>query len=385
MNNDHGHDSKTNKHHHYILPDKLAFIIIAALLALTAITVWTASLDFGVLNFPLAMFIATTKASLVALIFMNLKNDSRENGVIFATSFLFLAIFIVLTASDLFFRGDVYVKGPLTAATGGKAKFKKPWNATPEILANGKELFAQQCTSCHGDAGLGNGPAASGLSTPPRNFTAGTGWKNGAKPSEIYKTLKDGIAGTQMASFATLAAEDRWSLAHYVNSLNPQKPADTAADLAKAGVDPSKDTMDGGTAAPTISIQLAMARMVQPAPKVEVAHAGLVRDQGDQGRTESLNNVRPGARFYQNNCASCHGVNGEGAIAANLGVSPKAYLRVKALVGSEALGSMDRFKQIVARGIPGDLMPGNAQLSGAEMSELFNYARGLSGKTAATK
>jgi len=42
--------------------------------------------------------------------------------MIFGTSFLFLAIFIVLTSTDLFFRGDVYVKGPLVAAAQAQSK-----------------------------------------------------------------------------------------------------------------------------------------------------------------------------------------------------------------------------------------------------------------------
>ncbi len=371
-NKDHG---STSHKHHYILPDKLALMVVSALLILTALTVWTAHMDFGRLNFPLAMLIATTKASMVALIFMNLKNDRRENGIIFMTSFFFLAIFVVLTSSDIFFRGDVYVKGPLTFGVG-KAKFKKPWNPTPELIAHGKELFQQQCISCHGDQGLGNGPAATGLVPPPRNFTATTGWKNGHKPSQIFKTLKEGSPGTSMASFVTLPAEDRWALADFVASLNPQPQKDTEADLKTAGVDPTKDTMEGGGATnPTIPIQLAMARMVQPAPKVAVAHDLVPTAVGAVGAEG-----HPGARFYATNCVSCHGDQGEGAIMKNMGVSPKALLRVGALPGSEGMASFEHFKQVLTRGLPGDLMPGYGQLSNAQMQELFSYVKTLSGR-----
>ena len=375
-NKDHG--SHSQKHHHYILPDKLAIMVVVALLVLTALTVWTAHMDFGRLNFPLAMVIATTKASMVALIFMNLRNDSRENGVIFMTSFFFLLIFVVLTSSDIFFRGDVYVKGPLTAG-GGKAQFKKPWIATPQILAHGKELFSQQCTSCHGDQGLGNGPAAAGLVPPPRNFTATTGWKNGHKPSGIFKTLKEGSPGTSMASFATLSTEDRWSLANYVASLNPQPEKDSEADLKTAGVDPTKDTMDGGSSAPTISVRLAMARMVQPEPKV-----GVVREVVPTAISAVGAEGHPGARFYATNCISCHGEQGEGAVVKNMGVSPKALLRVGALPGSEGMASFDHFKQALIRGLPGEMMPGYGQLTNTQMQEIFNYVKTLSGRPTAS-
>ena len=62
-------------------------------------------------------YLATIKGLMVALIFMNLRFDRRENGLIFSTSFLFLAIFIVLTGTDLFFRGDVYLKPGQLLAT----------------------------------------------------------------------------------------------------------------------------------------------------------------------------------------------------------------------------------------------------------------------------
>src|ERR1700751_814590 len=162
---DHNHGDKNGKHsHHHIVPDKVALTIGGSLLFLTGVTVWVAHIDLGVLNFLVAMVVAAIKALLVALFFMNLLYDRRENGVIFGTAFLFLAIFIVLTATDLFFRGDVYVKGPLLAATEVKSTVKNPWISTPELIAHGKELFSVQCVSCHGVDGKGDGPAAAALS-----------------------------------------------------------------------------------------------------------------------------------------------------------------------------------------------------------------------------
>src|SRR5262249_38211464 len=151
---------------------------------------------------------ATIKASLVAAIFMNLWFDRKENAVIFVTSFLFLAIFLALSATDIYFRGDVawgMKKGlPMIAAKGGPAKFKKPWVSTPELIAHGKEQFQAQCIACHGATGHGDGAAAASMNPKPRNFTQDAGWKNGRKPSDVFKTLRDGIPGTGMASFATL-------------------------------------------------------------------------------------------------------------------------------------------------------------------------------------
>lgn len=258
-------ESKTGKHQHHILSTRLALAVGGTLLVLTWFTVWIAGVDLGPLNFPIAMLVATVKALLVTLIFMNLLYDRVENGVIFGTSFLFLLIFVVLTVTDLFFRGDVYVKGPLLAPVAQtKAKFSKPWVRTPELVAHGKELFATQCVSCHGAEGKGNGPAAAALVPPPRNFTVAEGWKNGRKPSHVFKTLKEGVPGSSMASYGTLPSDDLWGLVHYVISIGPTVPVDSREDLVKVGIDPDKE--GGGAGAnesPTIPIEFAIQRMVE--------------------------------------------------------------------------------------------------------------------------
>src|SRR4051812_30594073 len=107
-NNERQH--KQEHSHHHILSYEAIASVGGALLVLTGITVWVAGVDLGAVNFLVAFVVATIKAALVGLIFMNLRYDRRENAAIFMTSFLFLAIFIVLTSTDLFFRGDVYVK-----------------------------------------------------------------------------------------------------------------------------------------------------------------------------------------------------------------------------------------------------------------------------------
>ena len=40
-----------------------------------------------------------------------------------------------------------------------------------EYLAWGKELFLKHCAACHGKNGMGNGPAAGSLKTPPTDLT----------------------------------------------------------------------------------------------------------------------------------------------------------------------------------------------------------------------
>ena len=91
---------------------KLYGAVFAALLALTLMTVWAALHDFGALNTPIALAIASIKATLVILYFMHVR---WSNGVIwiFATvGFLFLAILLGFTLSDYVTRDWMQVYGP---------------------------------------------------------------------------------------------------------------------------------------------------------------------------------------------------------------------------------------------------------------------------------
>lgn len=89
----------------------------------------------------------------------------------------------------------------------------------PALMARGKALFAQTCATCHGPEGKGDGPAGASLNPRPRNFTAPTGWKNGTRLEDIYKTLDEGIKGSSMVSYNYLSKKDRMALVHVVQSL----------------------------------------------------------------------------------------------------------------------------------------------------------------------
>lgn len=259
--NHHSHGNNGSGHsHHHILSDKIAFTIWIALLVGTVVTVAAARVNLGALNFPLAMLIATIKAALVVAFFMGIKYDVVENRIIAGTALIFAAIFFFFVWTDLFFRGDVYVKPGDRQNNSGPSKFAKAWIATDELKAHGKELFAQQCATCHGASGHGDGAAAAALNPKPRNFTQDAGWKNGRKPSQIFGTLTKGLGG--MPSFGSLPQDDRWALAHYVITLGPAGPQDTTADLKAVGIDPN-DPNAGGAKDKTLPIDFAIERMIE--------------------------------------------------------------------------------------------------------------------------
>ena len=90
---------------------KAYFAVFAALMALTGLTVWASFLHLGVWNTPVALAIAVTKALLVALVFMHLRHSPRLTRFVIGASILWLALLIVITASDFLTRAWLPIYG----------------------------------------------------------------------------------------------------------------------------------------------------------------------------------------------------------------------------------------------------------------------------------
>jgi mono/diheme cytochrome c family protein len=54
-----------------------------------------------------------------------------------------------------------------------------------------QELFESRCANCHGPEGKGDGPAAAGLVTPPRDFQD-PAWQSGVTDDHIEKIIQGG-------------------------------------------------------------------------------------------------------------------------------------------------------------------------------------------------
>lgn len=89
--------------------------------------------------------------------------------------------------------------------------------SAPPDIGQVAPLYAQQCASCHGPAGHGDGPVAASLNPPPIAFSDA---ERAARrsPLALYEVISQGVPGTGMASFSTLSEADRWALAFYVGS-----------------------------------------------------------------------------------------------------------------------------------------------------------------------
>lgn len=85
-------------------------------------------------------------------------------------------------------------------------------------LARGASLYAAQCAACHGAAGHGDGTLAASLDPKPIAFSDAERAQSRSLMA-LYQVISQGVAGTSMASFATLPEADRWDLAFFIGGL----------------------------------------------------------------------------------------------------------------------------------------------------------------------
>ncbi len=81
------------------------FGVFIGLMVFTALTVWAAFADLGPFGDLVAMAIAFTKATLVVLIFMQVRKASRMAQITVVAGFVWLAILFGITLTDYFSRG----------------------------------------------------------------------------------------------------------------------------------------------------------------------------------------------------------------------------------------------------------------------------------------
>jgi cytochrome c oxidase subunit 4 len=86
-------------------------LVLAVLLGLTALTILVSYVDLGPFSAPIAFIIAGTKALLVMLVFMHMKDAPGVLWLAAAAGFFWLGILVVLTMSDFATRGFLPIPG----------------------------------------------------------------------------------------------------------------------------------------------------------------------------------------------------------------------------------------------------------------------------------
>ena len=78
-----------------------------------------------------------------------------------------------------------------------------------KVLSAGEQIYKQQCISCHGDTGKGEGVKA-GTALNNQHFL------NTVSDKDLKNTIKNGRTGTQMPSYQSISKKDLSNLVAYI-------------------------------------------------------------------------------------------------------------------------------------------------------------------------
>jgi mono/diheme cytochrome c family protein len=109
----------------------------------------------------------------------------------------------------------LFIFSMLDAAPG---KDSLPPNKTRELLAQGKKLYEENCSPCHGPKGDGKGPAGTAVKPPPSDFANPLkDWPNTKGDlNKMFQVISKGIPNSAMVKWDQLPEKDRWALAYTV-------------------------------------------------------------------------------------------------------------------------------------------------------------------------
>ena len=82
-------------------------------------------------------------------------------------------------------------------------------NTSPADVTRGEQLFKGQCAGCHGPKGEGGRGA---VLAQPR-------LRRAVDDESLFRTIRDGVRGTEMPGADTITSREIWQMASYVRSL----------------------------------------------------------------------------------------------------------------------------------------------------------------------
>ena len=99
-----------------------------------------------------------------------------------------------------------------------------PLQGNPTAVKQGQNIYRGQCAVCHGiDA---KGYRGSDLTTGD--------WVHGGTDSQVFKTIRTGVPGTEMPGHRDLSDEEIWMVVSYLRTLSaPGGPAPERGDAAR--------------------------------------------------------------------------------------------------------------------------------------------------------
>jgi cytochrome c oxidase cbb3-type subunit III len=116
------------------------------------------------------------------------------------------------------------VSAPIRVLQAAQEKVvSNPLANDPSAAKAGELLFRSNCSPCHGLSARGGGRGP--------DLTAGR-WVHGSSDSDIFRTITQGVPGTQMPA-NSFEDSETWAIISYLRSLAPSTQAKSTGDMAK--------------------------------------------------------------------------------------------------------------------------------------------------------
>lgn len=231
-------------------------------------------------------------------------------------------------------------------------------------LVRGRDVYEFYCQQCHGVTGDGKGPAADITRPRPRDYRDGvfkfTSTPYGYKPrkEDLMNTVRRGVSGTSMPSFALLNEADLEAVVDYVLALTHRGELENALKLEAEYVhDEEGDTEEETQELRDEYVQDLIAAIVR---KWEDADGATVYPLTPQPRFTAAHVQRGYEAFLKVGCSKCHGADGRGATEGEIRKDYWEYVTKAADITSGMLHGGDEPIDIYRRihsGINGTPMP----------------------------
>jgi mono/diheme cytochrome c family protein len=240
--------------------------------------------------------------------------------------------------------------------------------------SKGRQIYARVCSVCHGDRGTGSMWASANLRPAPRDFSSPQA-KVELSRDRMIAAVAAGRPGTAMNGYGNrLNKEEMEAVVDYIRTAFmrvegtpgisgthargvPPAEAKAAEKAEKAAKDKAEKAEKAAAAA---------SAPAAPSPAIIKANMALPMPNGLKGDAVA------GRKFYDANCATCHGVKGDGQGPRAYFINPKP--RVFTSAESRAILSRPVLFAATSEGRRGSEMPAWDKVLGPqEIADVSEY------------
>jgi mono/diheme cytochrome c family protein len=232
--------------------------------------------------------------------------------------------------------------------------------------SKGRQIYARVCSVCHGDRGTGSMWASANLRPAPRDFSSPQA-KAELSRDRMIAAVAAGRPGTAMNGYGNrLNKEEMEAVVDYIRTAFMRVEGTPGISGTHARGVPAAEAKAAEKAAKAEKTAAAASAPAAPSPAMVKANMALPMPKGLKG------DALAGRKFYDANCATCHGVKGDGQGPRAYFINPKP--RVFTSAESRAILSRPVLFAATAEGRRGSEMPAWDKVLGAqEIADVSEY------------